>query len=135
LFAAVIAGLAAGIAFMFVMAFTLDSVQPAIPSTGLLIATNGLAEVRTFLDRYPDYNATVYLNPACASCRPPIVEYSHQEGTKYADIRIIIDFDYEILSKYVRCANLEDTFDSVEIHGQDLERQDILNLLQDPHCP
>jgi hypothetical protein len=135
LLAAVLAGLAAGVAFIFVVAFTATSIPDAISVTGLIIAANDLDEVKAFAGNYPGYNATVYSNPVCAACRPPIVEYSYQEGDRYADIRIILDFDREITSKHVRCVNLQDTFDSVEIHGAALTREQIAVLLQDPHCP
>lgn len=134
--AAVIAGLATGIAFIFVITIVANSMPAAILSSTFIRAANELDEVKIFREMYPSSNVTVFFNSSCLSCRPPIVDYSYQEGTKYADIRVVLPrSSEEVIFKSIGCANLEDTFDNVGIHGRNLERQEIIELLKDPHCP
>ncbi len=134
--AAVIAGLATGIAFIFVITIVADSMPATILSAGFIRVANELDEVKVFREMYPSSNVTVFFNPSCLSCRPPIVDYGYQEGTKHADIRVILPRSSEgVIFKSISCKNLEDTFDSVAIHGRNLERQEIIELLKDPHCP
>lgn len=65
-----------------------------------------------------------------------LVDYMYQEGTKFADIRVILSRSAEGSGfKDVACINLNDTFDRVELLGEKLEPQEILDLLKDPHCP
>lgn len=131
-----IAGLASGTAFIFVIAAMANAMPSTIWSGVFIRTANEFEEVRTFREVYPNSNVTVFFNPHCLSCRPPIVEYGYQEGTKYADIRVILPrSSEEVIFKDVACINLEDTFDRAEIHGQNIEHQEILDLLQDPHCP
>jgi hypothetical protein len=135
LFAAVIAGLAAGIAFIFVMTVMADTAPATMVRVSAIRTAGELDEVKTFREVYPNSNVTVFFNSHCLSCRPPIVEYGYQEGTEYTNIRVILTHSNEVIFKAVACINLENTFDSVDVHGQNLERRDILDLLKDPHCP
>lgn len=128
----VILGLAAGVAFIFVIAFmsaSYGTYLPVTPSDFLRISSK-LAETQEFLNIYPDANSTMYIRD--------IVEYSFQEGSqegdRYAGLRIRIDRnDGEAKFMQVNCIVIGREYDSVEMHGARLEG--IASFLKNERCP
>jgi hypothetical protein len=140
----VIAGLAAGIAFIVIFALFTNGVSSFSPqvyetaSSRWIKTTKALEETKAFLDKYPDSKIYTYANVR-------IVEYHVFDNatSKYADLRIQLAFDNSnrIIFAQVMCyvvdsitgeiANSEATYH--ERHG--LHIDDMAGFLQDARCP
>ncbi|AIC17233.1 hypothetical protein [Nitrososphaera viennensis] len=106
---AIAAGLAAGVSFIAFVAIMSESlVLDARQGTSFILSANALGEVKEFLRAYPDANATVYFGYRCGEfCPPPVVEYSHMQDARYADIRVQMDPDgIKAVGIQVRCLKL-----------------------------
>jgi hypothetical protein len=137
----VITRLAAGVAFILVIAVVTDS-QVFSRSTwvGYMLGANMRDEVKDFLARYPDAKLFVYLRDSCVpECTPPypIVEYHFEEGSRAADIRVLFD-EEQVVFVQASCHNIEDESDYVTAYDPTPEAAGFPNMaefLQDPRCP
>jgi len=138
----VIAGLAAGIAFIAIFASFTDNVfsfspQPyANSASGMLKNTKELEETKAFLDKYPAPKIYTYANTR-------IVEYHVFDNatSKYADLRIQLGLDNRIAFAQVMCFMLDKTTGEIatteasyhERHGKRIDG--MAGFLQDDRCP